>query len=285
MKKFIEENWFKIVVVIIVVVLVSLALKFLGRTNVPTSTVEPEAGNLSTQRYVYDDKLGYGFEYPNDSWDVIVNISKDVDQCDPARNYETYTCVEFPYENIKKVINFTKKQDRNLELSALQINFTIKSVTDLQEVTSEFKKEVVGSNMPILSESAIKVNNINGYDTLAGTPDWKLRQVVFFTNGVAYIFRYSSQDELYNLNEATFNNVINSFKIKDEKQNETNANNPATKNTANTQIANPASVNCIEKGGKLSIVDKPEGQVGMCTLSDGTVCEEWAYFRGECQKK
>ena len=47
-------------------------------------------------------------------------------------------------------------------------------------------------------------------------------------------------------------------------------------------MANPASVNCVDKGGKLSIVDKPEGQVGMCTLSDGTVCDEWAYFRGEC---
>ena len=58
-----------------------------------------------------------------------------------------------------------------------------------------------------------------------------------------------------------------------------------TKNETGTRIANPASVNCIDNGGKLSIVDKPEGQVGMCTLSDGTVCEEWAYFRGECSKK
>ena len=57
-----------------------------------------------------------------------------------------------------------------------------------------------------------------------------------------------------------------------------------SRNTTNTQIANPASVNCIENGGKLSIVNKPEGQIGMCTFSDGTVCEEWAYFRGECQK-
>lgn len=60
---------------------------------------------------------------------------------------------------------------------------------------------------------------------------------------------------------------------------------PATENTADTQIANPASVNCVENGGKPSIIDKLEGQVGMCTLPDGTVCEEWAYFRGECLKK
>lgn len=58
-----------------------------------------------------------------------------------------------------------------------------------------------------------------------------------------------------------------------------------TEKKENTQMANPASVNCVDKGGKLSIVDKPEGQVGMCTLSNGSVCEEWAYFRGECQKK
>ena len=55
-----------------------------------------------------------------------------------------------------------------------------------------------------------------------------------------------------------------------------------SKKTTNTQIANPASVNCIEKGGKHSIVDRPEGQIGMCMLSGGTICEEWAYFRGEC---
>lgn len=58
-----------------------------------------------------------------------------------------------------------------------------------------------------------------------------------------------------------------------------------SKNTTGTQIANPATINCIENDGKPSVVDKLEGQVGMCTFSNGIVCEEWAYFRGECQKK
>lgn len=48
------------------------------------------------------------------------------------------------------------------------------------------------------------------------------------------------------------------------------------------QLANPASVNCIEKGGKTRIVERPGGQVGMCDLPDGTTCEEWALFRGKC---
>ena len=47
-------------------------------------------------------------------------------------------------------------------------------------------------------------------------------------------------------------------------------------------MASPASVFCVENGGTLEIVEGDKGQRGMCTLSDGTVCEEWAYFRGEC---
>jgi uncharacterized protein len=48
------------------------------------------------------------------------------------------------------------------------------------------------------------------------------------------------------------------------------------------QIANPASENCIQKGGKLEIAETPEGQQGFCILPDGTRCDEWALFRGEC---
>ena len=52
---------------------------------------------------------------------------------------------------------------------------------------------------------------------------------------------------------------------------------------ATAQIANPASVNCINNGGQLEIVTADDGsQTGICTFKDGTICEEWAYFRGEC---
>lgn len=51
---------------------------------------------------------------------------------------------------------------------------------------------------------------------------------------------------------------------------------------SNTQLANPASTNCVNKGGSLRIVDTAEGQIGMCTLPSGKECEEWAYFREEC---
>jgi len=48
-------------------------------------------------------------------------------------------------------------------------------------------------------------------------------------------------------------------------------------------IANPASVNCEEKGGKLAMRDRGElGQYGVCVFEDNRQCEEWALFRGEC---
>jgi len=48
-----------------------------------------------------------------------------------------------------------------------------------------------------------------------------------------------------------------------------------------TGLANPASVNCVNIGGKVEIKDSAAGQYGMCTFTNGTTCEEWALFRGE----
>ena len=44
-------------------------------------------------------------------------------------------------------------------------------------------------------------------------------------------------------------------------------------------IANPASVFCIQQGGKLRMVKTPQGEHAMCVLADGREVEEWAYFR------
>jgi len=175
-------------------------------------TTEPAPGPLTTQGYVYDDKLGYGFEYPSD-WEFFVNVDKDVEQCNPSLYYENYNCVDFPDENIKKVISFEKKISKGRGQVSVEIGLIVKSVADLQEVTNEFKEGLEMSGLPILNETAISVNNISGYDILSGIPTWKLRQVAFFANGTAYIFKYSSQEEFYRMYEETFNNVINSFNI------------------------------------------------------------------------
>ncbi|MDE2579904.1 MAG: DUF333 domain-containing protein [Hyphomicrobiales bacterium] len=44
-------------------------------------------------------------------------------------------------------------------------------------------------------------------------------------------------------------------------------------------IANPASVYCIEQGGRIEIEKTPEGERGLCMLPDGRRIDEWELFR------
>lgn len=44
-------------------------------------------------------------------------------------------------------------------------------------------------------------------------------------------------------------------------------------------MANPASVYCVQQGGRLQIVQGPQGESGLCTLPDGQQIEEWTLFR------
>ena len=53
----------------------------------------------------------------------------------------------------------------------------------------------------------------------------------------------------------------------------------------NNEIANPASVYCDENGGTLEIITTEEGEIGMCTFTNGKECEEWAFFNGECSNQ
>jgi hypothetical protein len=48
-------------------------------------------------------------------------------------------------------------------------------------------------------------------------------------------------------------------------------------------MPNPASVYCEQNGNKLEIRTANDGsQSGICVFPDGSTCDEWAYFRGEC---
>ena len=51
-------------------------------------------------------------------------------------------------------------------------------------------------------------------------------------------------------------------------------------------IPNPASVYCEQNGNTLEIRTADDGsQFGVCVFPDGSTCDEWAYFRGECGMK
>ena len=56
-----------------------------------------------------------------------------------------------------------------------------------------------------------------------------------------------------------------------------------TPETPQANIPNPASVYCEQNGNKLEIQTASDGsQSGVCVFPDGSNCDEWAYFRGEC---
>ncbi len=49
-------------------------------------------------------------------------------------------------------------------------------------------------------------------------------------------------------------------------------------------MPNPASVFCEENGGTLEIRTAEDGsQAGVCVFPDGSECDEWAFYRGECK--
>jgi putative hemolysin len=48
-------------------------------------------------------------------------------------------------------------------------------------------------------------------------------------------------------------------------------------------MPNPASVYCTQGGNRLEIRTAADGsQSGVCVFPDGSACDEWAYYRGEC---
>jgi putative hemolysin len=47
-------------------------------------------------------------------------------------------------------------------------------------------------------------------------------------------------------------------------------------------LANPASQNCVQKGGTLEMRKNKNGEYGVCFFEDNRQCEEWALFNGQC---
>lgn len=53
--------------------------------------------------------------------------------------------------------------------------------------------------------------------------------------------------------------------------------------SSSTGIANPASTYCKAQGYTTQIIKNSDGsEYGVCVFSDGTACDEWKFYRGEC---
>ena len=57
----------------------------------------------------------------------------------------------------------------------------------------------------------------------------------------------------------------------------------ATAQPGGAGMPNPAAVYCEEQGGRVEIRTAADGgQYGVCIFPDGSECDEWAFYRGEC---
>ena len=57
----------------------------------------------------------------------------------------------------------------------------------------------------------------------------------------------------------------------------------ATADPGSAGQPNPASAFCREQGGNLYIITTADGdQYGVCIFPDGSACDEWDFYRGEC---
>lgn len=78
----------------------------------------------------------------------------------------------------------------------------------------------------------------------------------------------------------------NEIKVLDANKNEIEAPfNETLKKQKNTQLANPAAVNCIDQGGKSEIRKDTSGnEYGVCLIG-GAVCDEWTlYMESQCEE-
>lgn len=58
---------------------------------------------------------------------------------------------------------------------------------------------------------------------------------------------------------------------------------PSTTEKHSSHLPNPASVNCVKKGGEVVIEKRGDGgEYGICLFEDNRQCEEWAMLRGSC---
>lgn len=57
----------------------------------------------------------------------------------------------------------------------------------------------------------------------------------------------------------------------------------ASTDSPQPNMPNPASIYCEQNGGRLEIISAADGsQSGQCMFPNGSSCDEWAYYRGEC---
>lgn len=57
-----------------------------------------------------------------------------------------------------------------------------------------------------------------------------------------------------------------------------------TPTRSQVDLPNPAAVYCEEQGGRLEPREREGGMDAACVFDDGSECNQWDFFRGDCQR-
>ncbi len=180
----------------VLVALLVVSIVFMGGCATQPSTGEPSLPSPPTTPVtpgyirVYDYKLDYGFEYPED--------------------WETQVIEVVDGEDTESVLMFTKPGTP----TTLIVTVKLTSLTSLEEVKEEFREGLKGLGGTILEEREVIVNDREGYEVIyKPIAAVKMRQVIFIANGKSYMLVCSTAELLYDECEEIFDHVINSFVI------------------------------------------------------------------------
>ena len=187
---------FSLGLISVLVALLVVSIAFMGGCATQSSTEEPLLPTPSTTPVtpgyirVYDYKLDYGFEYPED--------------------WETQVIEVVDGEDVESTEMFTKPGTP----TTLIVGVKLSNLTSLEEVKGEIKEGLNKLGMTILEEREIVVNDREGYEVIyKPIAAVKIRQVIFIANGKTYILVCSTAEPLYDEYEEIFDHVINSFVI------------------------------------------------------------------------
>ena len=186
---------FNLGVISALVTLMVVSIVFMGGCATEPSTEEftpspPTTPVTPGYIRVYDYKLDYGFEYPED--------------------WETQTPEVVDGEDVESTEMFTKPGTP----TTIIVTIKLSNLTSLEEVKGEIKEELNKLGMTILEEREIVVNDREGYEVIyKPIATVKMRQVIFIANGKTYMLVCSTAEPLYDEYEEIFDHVINSFVI------------------------------------------------------------------------
>ena len=214
----------KIIWGVVVLVLVSIVGYVLlnGRkerrpieTPASLPTTIPASLPTTSEEYVFDKELSFGFNYPK-GWEYSCSISPTVNKCDPTQINldDTNSCTCQDLGDIKESLSFGKTiKTESGAIYKPQITLDIKSADGIENIKKDFKDNAVQSGLKILEEGIMTINEVIGSDVTVGVDTFKIRELIFVNNGNAYIFKYQAND-LYGKFDDVFNGVVNSFKVK-----------------------------------------------------------------------